>query len=166
MDEIATTGPRLLRVIIGKPTDADIRERIEHFHGVTTLVAQSLGMQSEELTARIAKSSDLAYSLQCQAAKADGHATVAIRAGCCEHNPVWVAMRLREREKEFERRGSGGTGGDQPIDFTREIESAADCTDAELQAIIMRDAKPAPGERCPCCGHVEAAEPETAEIVP
>jgi len=165
MDQQQQLEPRKPIVLARAPTDADIRELIAQYHGVSVLIAERCAMTVEEITARIAKSTDLAYAMRMAAQRADGHATAAIREGCEQHNPVWVGYRLRERDKEAERRGGSASGGDTPIDFTREVASADECSDAELLAIILRDARPEPGVACPCCGTVRAREAQDAEII-
>jgi hypothetical protein len=82
-----------------------------------------------------------------------------IDEGARAGDPGMIAIKMKQEFLAAERgaSGSGGAGADQPIDFTREVESIRDMTETELIAVWRANAMKwdrESGKPCPVCGHV------------
>ena len=135
------------------PTDDLIEDQIKECHGVLGVVAERLGCNYEQLTMHVGKSSHLAYVLQRSSTSAVDDATFFLRHGCKAGDMASIALYLKKIKDDREAGGGGNGLSGQTIDFTKEVESVHDLTDAEIRAIILRGIAgcAVPGERCPCC---------------
>ena len=151
------------------PTDDLIEDQLKKCHGVLGVVAERLGCNYEQLTMHVGKSAHLAYVLQRSSTSAVDDATFFLRHGCKSGDMASIALYLKKIKDDREAGGGGNGLAGQPIDFTREVETVHDLTDAELQAIILRGlaGTVAPGETCPCCGREfpDVEQPEDIAVI-
>ena len=124
------------------PTDDLIEDQLKKCHGVLGVVAERLGCNYEQLTMHVGKSAHLAYVLQRSSTSAVDDATFFLRHGCKAGDMASIALYLKKIKDDREAGGGGNGLAGQPIDFTREVETVHDLTDAEviqIREVIDRD---------------------------
>ena len=160
------------------PPDHELSACIGDCHGVLGMVAHKLGVRVEQVQEYVSQHPELEDITREAARHVDYKLDLNVRQGVEDGDIGWSAMRIKILEKSGAMGLVGGGAGAgvgvggvaTPVDYTREVAGAADCTDAELLAAIrrqaMRDGKRLRnGDVCPCCGCVVSADAVQVEPV-
>ena len=161
---IEPTSVRLPFQVNKLPSDAVIVDKIRHYHGMVDVVASMLGVSCEVLTERISGREDFALEIRLAKERLNARKKLALADALYRGDLSAMSLELARQKVEQDRAGSGGGSDGAPIDFTREVESVKDMTDAEIDALLMRDLTKwdrESGKPCPVCGHVHEANTNT-----
>jgi hypothetical protein len=147
------------------PSDAVIVQKIRMYHGMVDVVASKLGVSCEALTERIGGREDFDLEIRLAREKLNASKKLALADALYRGDLSAMSLELARQKVEQDRGAgaSGSGGGNEPIDFTREVESVRDLSYAEIVASFKRHVMtwtPESGEPCPTCGvaHVSVAD--------
>ena len=145
------------------PDDETMAQWIHASRGLPARIARDMRRELHEVNDYIGARPHLVAVLMREAAAVKTDQDFFIRNGVANGDPDAIRLSMAREKLQLDiaaagQRGVGGAAGAvTPIDFTREVESVKDMTDAEIEACFRRSAmqwKPEDGGPCPCCGRV------------
>ena len=142
----------------GIPDDMHLLVLIRAEYGDIRMCAMMCNVTAAEMSEYIGNRPEMMAEVQ---RSREAHETIVqnrINEGARAGDPGMIAIKMKQEFLAAERSANGiGGRGEQPIDFTREVESVRDMTDEELSACIKRKIMqwtPEDGTPCPVCGAV------------